>query len=156
MAKLDLGGLIKWIILIAVAVFVWKQGWPWMKDKLGGSGSVSDAGTPALTCAAQAENASAEWGSGIGRFVNPPLDESAWGSFRSRVDGEILQARGYCGCAESSCAKAREALNDLDSLVRSFDTALRSGSPPGMDAVTRQESIDQKIEQARALAKQGK
>ena len=142
-------------VMIAVAVFLWKEGRPWIERQINQLG-ISEDDTPTVTCAAQAESASLAWGSGIGRFVNPPVDESAWNAFRSRIDGQILQARGYCKCSEPSCARARQALGELEDLVRSFDAAVRNGSPPGMDAVTRQESLDLKIEEAMALAKQGK
>ena len=47
-------------------------------------------------------------------------------------------------------------MSDLRGLVSDFDTAIRSGSSPGQDAVQRQEQIDRQIDDARELVRAGK
>ena len=152
-----IGNLIKWIVIIGVLIIGYREGWPWLQAKIDAfsAGSPSNSERAGLSCAIQADRANLAWGGGIGRFVNPPVDTTAWDSFRTQVEADISQARSSCGCAEPSCTKAREALADLDNLIRSFDSAVRSGSPPRGDVVSRQEAIDSKIEQAVSLAKSG-
>jgi hypothetical protein len=88
--------------------------------------------------------------------MNPPVDASAWSSFRSDVNGAISSARNGCGCPEESCRKAKEAMSDLSSLVNDMDAAVRSGGPPTVDVVRAQERIDSLLDEARTLTNQGK
>ena len=151
-----IGGLIKWVVIVGVLFFGYRDGWPWLKAKIDEvSGGSSPAETIEFVCTVQADRANLAWGSGIGRFVNPPVDTAEWSSFRSQVDAGIRQARSSCSCAQPSCSKAREALSELDRLIMTFDTSIRNGTPPGMDLVARQDAIDTKIEHAVTLAKSG-
>src|SRR5205085_2515443 len=78
------------------------------------------------------------WGSGIGRFANPPYDLGAWGEFRTRVDAASAKADALCSCDADSCRKSRQAISDLRTLVSDLDTSIRHGSPPPGDIVPRQ------------------
>src|SRR5437763_7111341 len=141
------------IIVIAVVFGIWKIGVPWFTDNFTriSKGSTKVAGPgDSSTCAQYAERASNTWGSGLGRFVNPPYDTAAWGEFRSRVTEAIGLAEAQCLCAEEGCRNVREAMGELRSLVTDMDTAIRNGTPPPSDAVQRQERIDNVIETAKA------
>ena len=143
--------------LVIVAVIAYGEGWPLLKTKIDefGSSGGSTAAIGSVACAVQADRANLAWGAGLGRFTNPPVDGVAWDSFRLQVEDQVRDARTACGCPDGSCAKAREALADLDGLLRSFDSSVRSGAPPGLDLVQRQSAIDSKIEQASSMAKAG-
>ena len=133
--------IIKWLILIAVIVVIWKYVLPRAKEKY-----LSPASSTKLSaCGTSAQNASNAWGDGVSRFANPPYDLDAWASFTGDVEARISNAESQCTCGTPSCDKARGALRDLRSLVSEMDSAIRSGAPPPADLVQRQESIDDRI-----------
>jgi len=150
------------LALVAVAVYIlWvKVLSPWMHkpvDITGTSGAQSQAvAMGASSCPELAAKASETWGGGIGRFANPPYDLNEWSEFHNRVSTAIGLAEATCTCGSESCSKANGAVSNLRSLVNAFDTAIRNGSAPPDDAVQQQEKIDQAIEQARQLVREGK
>jgi hypothetical protein len=151
---MDFGRLLKWIVIIAIVVVAWKVVLPWIKGQ--GTSEMKGPRVVDAGCVGGAQRASEAWGSGLSRFVNPPYDMQAWSSFKSDVDSKISRAESECGCAQESCATAKQALADLRSLVNEFDTAIRNGSAPPEDAVQRQEQIDNRIEQADEQRRAGK
>jgi hypothetical protein len=150
--------LVKLIIAVAVLAFLWKEGIPWWQKNhgSGGSSSSSASTSPGESCVSAAEAAAETWGSGIGKFANPPYDISGWDEFRSKVENQARSAERDCMCGSESCNAAKSSLNDLRSLVNELDGSIRSGMPPPSDLVQRQESIDNGVERARELVKQGK
>ncbi len=147
-------GLVQLIVVIAIVFFIWKKGVPWYEHRHAASSASSSA--PDDSCVAAAEAAGEMWGSGVGHFANPPYDLTAWSDFRSGVEQRARSAEGKCLCAAESCTAAKTAMNDLRALANDMDSSLRSGSPPPSDLVQRQESIDNGINSARDLVKQGK
>ncbi len=137
------------LLIVLVLLFVaWK--W-WQKHQ---SAPTAAAGASASQeCAAAAAAAGETWGSGVGRFANPPYDTAAWDDFRSRVEKQARQAQEKCLCGDAACNTAKSAMSDLRGLVNEMDSALRSGSPPPSDLVQRQEAIDNAINAARDQAK---
>jgi hypothetical protein len=154
---MDIGRLLKWIVIIGIVFFAWKVVVPWVKgQKLGGnSPSISTGAAGDDTCAGQAERASEVWGSGLAQFANPPYDLGAWSSFRERVEAQISKAESKCSCAAESCEKVRGAMGDLRGLVSDLDNTIRNGSSPE-GFVQRQEQIDNRINEARDLQSAGK
>jgi hypothetical protein len=156
---MDLSRIVKWVVILALLFVVWKYVIPWVKDEGSGfdkSSSASKSSGGDQSCIASAERASNTWGSGLGRFVNPPYDLGAWSNFRGDVDAKINAADADCSCGAESCQKVKNAMSELRSLVGDFDTAIRNGSSPGQDAVQRQEQIDRQIDDARELVRAGK
>lgn len=153
---MDANRLIKWVLIIALAIVAWKYGLPWIKQKTDGSVTSSSSASPQSSCGSAAQRASETWGSGLHRFANPPYDLAAWSSFRGDVDTQINAAESECRGTQESCEKARAAMTDLRALVSAFDTSIRNGSPPPDDAVQRQEGIDAKIDAANELVRAGK
>jgi hypothetical protein len=142
--------LIKLVVAIVVVYLIWTQGIPWFKSHFSRStSSSSTTATAGGSCVELAEHASETWGSGIGRFANPPYDLGAWGEFRSRVDAAIAHAESQCNCAEESCTKPKQAMSELRTLVSDLDGSIRNGTPPPGDIVQRQESIDNALNAAR-------
>ena len=131
---------VKLLIVVAIIFVVWKYVLPKFTQHDVKAGAGQDQ-----SCAQTARRASEEWGSGVGRFVNPPYDLDAWSSFRSGVEKRISDAESECTCAEEKCRKVRDAMHDLRSLVSDLDASIRNGSAPPDDAVQRQESIDNRI-----------
>lgn len=155
---MDLGRILKWVVVAAVLFVAWKVIMPWVAKEVGGAKSRVAGGVRGgdNTCVQSAEEASEAWGRGLSQFVNPPYDMSAWATFRGDVDSKISAAESRCGCVEASCDKTREAMRELRTLVSDLDVAIRtSGSPPG-DVVHRQESIDSRISEAAELVRAGK
>ena len=153
---MDIGRILKWAMIALVAFIVWKTVIPWVKRQTGSSSSSSSAGPSDHGCPQMAARASEAWGSGLGRFINPPYDVAAWSTFRGDVDARISAAESQCSCQEESCQRVRGALTDLRGLVGQFDTAIRNGAAPPDDAVQRQESIDNRIQEGGDLLKSGK
>lgn len=154
---MDIGRLLKWIVIIGIAFFAWKVVVPWVKQqKLGGSStSISSGAIGDDSCAGQAERASEAWGSGLAQFANPPYDLAAWSNFRAGVETKIATAESKCSCAAESCVKVRGAMSDLRALVSDLDNTIRNGSSPE-GFVQRQEQIDNRINEARDLQNAGK
>lgn len=149
--------LIKLIIAAAVIFVLWTKGMPWLKEHGGpGAASSSTASSSDNSCVSYAEAASSRWSSGITRFANPPYDIAAWGEFQSSVDSKIHTAEEKCACVNESCSKALEAMGALRSLLTDSDAGIRGNSPPPSDLVQRQEQVDNTIDAARDLARQGK
>jgi hypothetical protein len=154
---MDLKGIVKWIVVIAIAVAVWNVGLPWAKRQNFGGTSASSTGRGGdSSCTRSAESASSAWGGGIIRFINPPYDMNAWASFKSDVDSEISSAESQCSCTEESCVKTRLAMTELRAIVSEADNSIRNGSAPPEDLVQRQERIDNLIEEGAALVRAGK
>ena len=153
---MDIGRIVKWIVIIGIAFFAWKVVVPWVKaQKSGGTSSISAGAVGDDSCVGQAERASEAWGSGLSRFVNPPYDLAAWSEFRTTVETQISEAESTCTCATESCDKVRGAMSDLRGLVSDLDNTIRNGASPD-GVVQRQESIDNRINEARALQSDGK
>lgn len=157
MDLMDLGRIVKWIVILGLVYFAWNVAIPWIQNQgsKGSKSSKSSQSSSDNSCVQSAARASETWGDGIGRFVNPPHDTMAWDTFRGKVETRIRAAESECGCATSSCDKARGAMRDLRGLVTDLDSALRSSSGPPSDIVQRQESIDTRIDEARELARSG-
>ena len=136
------------ILIVAAGWYLWTHYGQKHSDVAATAGA-----TAAQSCASAAAAASDTWGSGVGRFANPPYDTSAWDDFRSRVEEQARRAQEKCLCADTACTTAKNAMSDLGSLVAEMDTALRSGSPPPSDLVQRQEAIDNAVNSARDQAK---
>ena len=136
------------ILIVAAGWFLWTHYGQRHTDAAAAAGA-----TAAQSCASAAAAAADTWGSGVGRFANPPYDTGAWDDFRNRVETQARRAQEGCLCAETACVTARNAMSDLRSLVSEMDSALRSGSPPPSDLVQRQEAIDNAVNSARDQAK---
>ena len=138
--------LVQLAVIVVVALLIWKKGVPWWESHHGRPTAAATAGG---SCVELAEHASESWGSGIGRFANPPYDLGAWGEFRSRVDAAIARAESQCACEDESCRKSRQAMGDLRALVSDLDGSIRNGTAPPDGIVQRQEQIDNTINAAR-------
>ncbi len=147
-------GLIKLLVVVAIVLLIWKKGVPWWEARRGGSATAT-AASAGESCVELAEKASNDWGSGIGRFANPPYDLTAWGAFRTHVDTTIARAESQCACDAESCRKSRQAMGDLRTLVSELDGSIRGGTPPPDGIVQRQEQIDDTINAARAAVRGG-
>jgi len=143
--------LIIWAIIITVIWF----GWDWLRKQQHNNTNTAAAtgASAAQSCTSAASSAADAWGSGVGRFANPPYDVSAWDGFRSDIESRARRAEEKCICSETACATAKSAMADLRSLINEMDQSLRSGSPPPSDLVQRQEAIDNAVNSARDQAK---
>ena len=148
--------LIKLVIVAVIVVVIWKKGVPWWNAHQSTTTTTTSSSSSDNACVSLAESASETWGSSIGHFVNPPYDLAAWDDFRSRVEQRTRSADDKCSCAADSCTTAKAAMNDLRALVQEMDRSIHEGTPPPSDAVQRQESIDNAINSAHDLARQGK
>lgn len=149
--------LVKLAIVIAIVFFGWK--WYQHQRQHGGTTSSSSSRSAAAagdSCTPYADSAANAWSSGIRKFVNPPYDMAAWESFRSDVQSRISDAEGHCSCDAESCAKAKEAMNGLRGMVSDVDGMIRNNAAPPSDIVRKQENVDNLVDQAKELVRQGK
>ncbi|HEX2835608.1 MAG TPA: hypothetical protein VHW00_21525 [Thermoanaerobaculia bacterium] len=157
---MDFNRIIKAVVVLGLVLFVWKAGLPWLKKQNFGGSTASSSATgrsgAESSCIRSAENASGAWGNGIGRFVNPPYDTSAWASFRSDVESKIGNAESACSCTQESCEKVRTSMRELRGLISEIDGAIRGNGSFPEDAVARQERIDTLINEAGDLVRAGK
>ena len=144
--------LIQLAILIALLYFAYQ----WYVKHHSSSTSSTTTASAGDSCTPYADSAANRWSIGIGRFVNPPYDMAAWDSFRSDVDSRIGEAESHCSCAEASCAKAKEAMSGLRGMVSDVDGMIRNNSAPPSDIVQRQERVDNLVDEAKELVRQGK
>jgi hypothetical protein len=151
---MDLSRIVKWLVILIVIFLAWKYLSPKFLKK--SAAPTGDGTFVNSSCIGAADKASATWGSGVGKFVNPPYDMDAWSIFRSDVDSKIANAEGQCACVAESCHKVQSAMHDLSSLAGDLESALRNGSPPPGDIVQRQEAIDRQLDEARDLIRSGK
>lgn len=151
---MDTSRLVKWVVAIAVVFVIWKYGVPWFKQRFSPASTVNAIAAD-NSCIAAANRASDAWGSGIGRFANPPYDLDAWSTFSGGVRSDIDAAEAACNGSAESCLKVRDALHNLRALVADVDTAVRGGAPAS-DVVQRQSAIDAEFDVARELVRAGK
>jgi hypothetical protein len=151
--SLPMSKLIKLAIVVAIVVFIWKKGMPWWEAQHSGSASSASAGD---SCTPYADSAANSWSSGIRKFVSPPYDMAAWDSFRGDVQTRISEAESHCSCNAESCAKAKEAMSGLRGMVSDVDGMIRNNTAPPSNIVARQEDVDNLVDQAKELARQGK
>ncbi len=151
--------LVKIVVAAAVILFLWKQGLPWLQkhEQTTSPSAGTSAGTSSGTnCVFEARGTSDYWGGTIGRFANPPYDMQAWNDFKSHVNDRLSRAEQKCSCEEDSCKLGRQAMDELRSLADEMDSSIRSSAPPPLDAVQRQERIDNAINDASAAAERQK
>jgi hypothetical protein len=154
---MDLSRIAKWLVILVIAFLAWKYLSPkFLKQSNSTPASAEQGGFVNSSCIGAADKASQAWGSGVGKFVNPPYDMDAWSVFRSDVDTKIANAEGQCACIAESCHKVQSAMHELSSLVSDLDGSLRGGTPPPDGIVQRQESIDRQLDEARELIRSGK
>lgn len=147
--------LLGWLLILGLAYFAWTEGWPWLQaelDRLGeGSRSVAAAGSDeASRCVTLATDASRSFAGGLGRFIDPPVDTGAWMRFAGQVQARRRQASDACGCSDEACAPAREAMTQLESLLQDLDGVVRGSTDAFFNPATRQQRIDELLDQARA------
>jgi hypothetical protein len=148
--------VVKLIVVALLLLFLYKKGLPWWKGRETSKSHSAATATDEHDCAAAAAAASEKWGSGLSQFSSPTPDLGAWSSFRSSVDSAISSATHECAASSESCVKGREAMQELSKVVADFDSAIRAGNGVPNDVVQHQESIDNLIDRARELQREGK
>lgn len=158
-------GLVKVLVILVVAYFAVTEGWPWLRDELGlvPKGSAEDAGDSVDAggagggrCVALATQASESLGAEIRRFRQPPYDLDAWSAALAGVEDRTAAAETACSCAEESCQTATAALSELRELVNAVDGVIRGEATSFRNPARAQERIDDLLNRARDLARQGR
>src|SRR5258707_14582554 len=109
---------IKILIVVVIAFAIWK--W-WQKNHQGTAAPAAGAAA-SQECAAAAAAAGDAWGSGVGRFANPPYDTTAWDEFRSRVERHARQAQEKGLCGDATCNTAKGAMSGPRGLISEMDS----------------------------------
>ena len=148
-----------WLVVVAAVAF-----WLWKTGKVSKGGSeirTSSAGTsvgaPSAAgeaCLFAAEEASRLTQEAADVLLRSPNDPAAFSAASERASGAIASAEGRCGGGSSAgeqkaTEEARAALSEMRGLLSDFAGAL-SGSGSASDAPRRRETIDQRLDAARA------
>lgn len=153
--------LVKVLVVVAVIYVAWAEGWPWLRERLGGApaeqGAVlEEAESGGAACVAAASRANEHFADGVRYVFQPPYRPEEWGNVRAGIDGRIAEAEGTCGCSAESCRLAAQALTELSGQLAELDAGFASGGGLGGNPATRQERIVDLLEEARELAKAGR
>lgn len=147
-----------WLVVVAVAFWLWKTG---KVSKEGSEIRTSSAGTsvgaPSAAgeaCLFAAEEASRLTQEAADVLLRSPNDPAAFSAASERASGAIASAEGRCGGGSSAgeqkaMEEARAALSEKRGLLSDFAGAL-SGSGSASDAPRRHETVDQRLDAARA------
>lgn len=148
-----------WLVVVAAVAF-----WLWKTGKVSNDGSAirtSSAGTsigaaPAAgeACLFAAEEASRLTQEAADVLLRPPIDPASFSAASERASGAIASAEGRCGGGGSAgeqkaMEEARGALSEMRGLLSDLAGAL-AGSGSASDAPRRRETIDQRLDAARA------
>ena len=155
------GRQLLWLLLIAgVAFWLWKSG---KVTKGGGPQPVSSASTGAAgaaagaagqDCLSAAEEASRLTQDAATVLLRTPIDPAAFSAASDRASSAISSAEGRCGGGGSSAEQrameeTRGALSEMRALLSELSSAL-SGSGSASEAPRRRETIDMRLDAARA------
>ena len=146
--------LLKLAVLAVIIYFGVTAVVPWLKKELGGGGGrdFSGMGEGGGQCVAVAEAASRDFGDGIRQFSRPPIDVESWDRVERQLSGSLYDADNACSCPEGSCDKAREALDELRSILSEFDAGFRGEQPVPLNAARGLQRVDRLLSEARSLA----
>ena len=147
-----MGKLVAVAIVIGLAYLFLTNGREWLGGNSGGPrGAISEEGQASEACIDAVEYANDSFAEELRRHSPPPIDQDAWSTTMSSIDGLIGEAENKCYCSTASCDKASEALDELRSLVYDFDS-LASGTATGWsNPGTRQETIQRLLRAAESL-----
>ncbi|MEE8525190.1 MAG: hypothetical protein V3T72_14740 [Thermoanaerobaculia bacterium] len=148
--------IIRFAVVALVLYVIVNEASPWIKSKMG-SGSPAGAGADAgpTRCVYLADEANNRFGSRVGRVSGPGADPGVWQGFLGEVRGRIGDAQAECHCAAAACRKALQAMTNLEDVLNEFDVRFRGGIME-RNAVGRQMEINELLNEARALAREGK
>ncbi len=146
--------IVRLAVVALVLYVVVNESTPWIKDKLGSGGPDAAASGP-VRCVFLADEANEKFGDRVGRVSGPGADPAVWESFLGEIRGRVSQAQSQCHCEKESCRKALEAMISLEDLLNDLDNRFRGGVMP-RGAVSRQVGINENLNEARVLAREGK
>ena len=139
------GRLLRFVFFIAILVFAWSEGWPWLQKQIAGGGS---------PCMASAQDITDDFAREMHRFADRRTDADGWKQLYVKMDTRLGIVRQQCGCDLPSCRKGRQAVNRLEKLILSFHHYIGGGSavvnPQGVIA-----EIDAILKEGYALARKG-
>lgn len=145
--------LLRFAVVLLVIYVVWDQARPWFQSQLGSPDPGAVAEGPAR-CTALGDRANDTFGERVGRVSGIGDDVAAWEQFMGDVKAQIADAQRGCRCAKTSCEKVQQAMTELEDLVDQLDMRFR-GEPTRGNPVQRQIGVNELLNEARALARQG-
>jgi len=146
--------IVRLAVIALVLYVIVNETSPWVMSQLG-SRSLQSADTGPARCVHLGDEANNRFGERVGRVSGPGADPGVWGDFLGDVRGRIGDAQARCTCTQASCRKALQAMTDLEDLLNELDVRFRGGVME-RNAVNRQIEINELLNEARALARDGK
>ena len=142
------------VFIALLALVLYREGLPWLQQKLGGVGS--DHETAGMRCIFLADRANDTFGERVSRVSGPGGDDGAWETFKAAVDSGIDRAVDGCQCPEPSCGRATQAMHELSNVIDQLDVRRRDGTPTTRNLMEQQKHVHDLLNQARSLARQGR
>ncbi|HMM33799.1 MAG TPA: hypothetical protein PKA62_03565 [Thermoanaerobaculia bacterium] len=148
-----------WLAVVAgVAFWLWKSGTVSKEEgPVRSSAAGTGIGAPAAAgeaCLFAAEEASRLTQEAADVLLRPPIDPALFSAASERASASIASAEGKCGGGSSAAEQrameeVRGALSEMRGLLADLSGAL-SGSGSASDAPRRRETIDRRLDAARA------
>jgi hypothetical protein len=146
--------LVRIAVVALVLYVVVNEAGPWIKEQLSSGSSGGDAKPGPVRCVYLADEANEQFGDRVGRVSGPGADPAVWEGFLGEVRGHIGAAQQQCHCDQESCRKALEAMTTLEDLLHELDNRFRGGVME-RSAVRRQQAVNELLNEARVLAREG-
>lgn len=161
-----LAGLLRLLVVLAVAYFAITEGWPWLRDELGlrpnhgtasSQAAAGDSGDTAEAerCVQRAAAASSALSGALRSFRTPPYDQAAWGAASLDLADSLGAAESACLCGAPACGKAGEAVAVLRDLFSRVDAVVRGTSADVANTGRMRARADDLLAEARRLAAGG-
>lgn len=146
--------ILRFAVVILLLYVAWDQAMPWIRQELGTAMPDVTAEGPAR-CVYLGGRANDTFGERVGRVSGPGGDAGAWEQFVGDVNAQIEAAQSGCRCRQASCQNVVRAMNDLEDLLDQLDMRFRGGTPR-VNPVQRQIGINELLNEARILVREGK
>jgi hypothetical protein len=146
--------ILRLAVIALVLYVVVKEASPWIKEQLG-SGAPAAGDTGPVRCVYLADQANEHFGDRVGRVSGPGTDPAVWSEFLGGVRSRIGDAQRQCRCDQLSCRQALQAMTTLEDLLNDLDLRA-TGGVMERNAINRADEVNELLNGARALAREGK
>lgn len=144
---------IKLAVLAVVVYFGITAVLPRLKEMGGGGRADLDAIGEGGHCVIVAQEASSEFGREIREFSRPSIDVESWDRVERQLNDTLSGAEDACSCPEEACETARQALDELRSIIYDFDSGFRGEQPVPFNAARDMQRVHDLLDEARSLAR---
>lgn len=143
--------ILKFLIVIAIVYFAVTKGLPWLKSQLADKMSLAGASNQEV-CHHVAQRAADDFAERMRRFSTPPIDAKAWEDTVSETRYQVESADKQCRtCDHEACLETSRALDELGSMIKSFDESVQAGRGIPPDGASRFDRVYAALDRAQSL-----